>query len=275
MMSRSASSIRRLGALLLAAALASCGGRAPATGAAPGIRRRAARSHRLRKRAAQYVARRAVRGGAALQPAVRDDPRTQNRLRQDRRHVRVGRRRAARVARSDGGRAAADVRLREAHARGEDVVRPLDLRARSCREGEAVPPPLLRLHSDGRPANEPARGADQLPSRRRRGRHARVRRADRRRRARDRPIRRAREARRGRGRARASVRGHRGARAVPRARQRRAVRRRRRRTALGGREDEDRRACCGREDRCHGGRRAAHGGARGARDSSSSPHTTR
>ena len=218
MMLRLASSVRGLGGLLLAAALASCGGRSPRT----------ARRQRPRRAPRDATASESARLNtwldARFEEELRFSPLFETILGRKTDYDKIDdvseAADDAQLAwrRSDGRRAAAHVRLRAAHARGEDVLRPLGLRARARREGEAVPPPLLRVHSDGRPADEPARGADQLPSRRRRGRHARVRRAHRRRRARDRPVRRAREARCGRGRARAALRGRLRARAGARAR---------------------------------------------------------
>ncbi len=77
MTSAIASSIRGLSGLLLAAALACCGAarrrRAP-TPRGPTPRPPRAGRRRVRKRASQNLARRALRRGAAFQPAVRDRP---------------------------------------------------------------------------------------------------------------------------------------------------------------------------------------------------------
>ena len=174
--SRRCTHARNPRSLLAAVLLAGCTRDAPARRS----NTRPRRPNRRRDDPRQRMVRRALRGAARLLAA--DETQLGRKDDYDRSTISP---RAARTRSSSGCAARFAISQRDFDRNvltpeGADVVRPVALRPRARGGGAAVSPARLRVPSDGRAAHGLAAGADQFPSRRRRGRHGRVRRAHRR-----------------------------------------------------------------------------------------------
>ncbi len=145
-------------------------------------------------------------------------------------------------------RAEEGLQLRRADARSKDVLRHLDLSARTHRAQSAVSPPRVCLHADAGSSSGAAAVPHHHAQGRHPGRHDRLHREDRRHCPGDRPVAGARAGSGEGRRASAALRLRRRHRAVARTGDRNAVRRTGGRAGLGRREEQDRWAAEGRQD---------------------------